>query len=370
MSRRMLLCLVFFCCLLTTIKVSAQDAGQERNMKVATGENQESPFGVLEFLHWSHPWNNHKYSSVQDLEKAVALMKEAGVSWVRMDFLWEDIEPKKGAFQFEKYDRIVNLLSKNNIKILGLLNYNTTWAAPAGKWNAAPKNQLFIAYAVRIINRYKDRVKHWEVWNEPDSDTYWVPQDGLRSYCKLLKEVYLAAKKADPECKILNGGLAQGLASVNHLYDNGGKGYFDILNIHIFESPFHAGAVKRVAAYPKLAHKVMQRNGDGQKKIWVTEIGCPGVPTGERVNNWWMGANPDEDQQASWLTEAFAALLKQEAVEKVFWAFLRDCSGHWNNGVDYFGMARWDFSKKPAFFAYQKSSQEGEEPPKKVGFSP
>ena len=32
---------------------------------------------------------------------------------------------------------------------------------------------------------------------------------------------------------VLNGGLAQGLASVNKLYDNGAQGSFDILNIHI-----------------------------------------------------------------------------------------------------------------------------------------
>ncbi len=45
-----------------------------------------SPFGVLEFLHWNHSWNNYKYSSLRDIEKAAALMKEARVAWVRMDF--------------------------------------------------------------------------------------------------------------------------------------------------------------------------------------------------------------------------------------------------------------------------------------------
>lgn len=57
--------------------------------------NMQSAFGVLEFLHWNHPWNNYKYSCKKDLEKAVSLMQEAGIGWLRMDFLWEDIEPKK-----------------------------------------------------------------------------------------------------------------------------------------------------------------------------------------------------------------------------------------------------------------------------------
>lgn len=315
----------------------------------------QSPFGVLEFLHWNHSWNNYKYSCRKDLEKAIALMKEAGVAWVRMDFLWEEIEPQPQEFQFEKYDQLVDLLNRNNINILALLNYSVDWAAKCPQWNCPPKeNRLFVNYAVRVIERYKDKIKYWEVWNEPDSHTYWSEQDGLKSYCTFLKDVYVAAKKIDPDCKILNGGLANGLASVNHLYDNGAKNYFDILNIHIFESPLNRGSIKAVISYPKSAHKIMARNGDNQKMIWVTEIGCPGVKRGLEVDNWWMGKNPNERQQAKWVKDIYTQLLKNPYIEKVFWAFFRDCQGHWNNGVDYFGLVRWDFSKKPSFPAYKK----------------
>jgi len=317
----------------------------------------DSPFAVLEFLHWSHPWNNNKYSRKEDLNKVVALMKEANVSFVRMDFLWSDIEPEKGKFNFEKYDYIVDLLNKNKINILGLLHYSTDWASACGKWNCPPKEyKPFVNYTAKVISRYKERVKYWEVWNEPDSATYWSSQDGLKSYCALLKQVYIAAKNIDPDCKILNGGLANGLASVNHLYDNGVKDYFDILNIHIFENPLNPVSIKAVTAYPKLAYKVMSRNGDGNKKIWLTEIGCPGVKRGLKVKNWWMGKNPDEQKQAAWVKKVYTNLLREGYVDKVFWAFFRDCKGHWNNGVDYFGLVRWDFSKKPSFQTYKECS--------------
>ena len=321
-------------------------------------KDKNNPFGVLEFLHWNHPWNSFKYSDQESLNKVVALMKKAGVGFVRMDFLWEDIEPVKGEFKFEKYDSIVDSLSKNNIKILGLLNYSVPWASPTGKWNnPSADNQLFIEYARKVIRRYKDRVKYWEVWNEPDSAIYWVQQDGLQSYCHLLKEVYLLAKTEDPGCKILNGGFANGILSVNRLYDNGAKDYFDILNIHIFESPLNPQAIKAVKAYVWLAYKVMKRNGDSDKKIWVTEIGCPGVKSGLKVKNWWLGRNPNERQQKDWLKQVFSQLFKCESVERVFWAFFRDCNEHWKNGIDYFGLVRWDYSKKPAFFAYQECAK-------------
>lgn len=316
----------------------------------------ESPFGILEFLHWNHAWNNYKYSSSDELRKAARLMQEAGVGWVRMDFLWSDIEPEQGGFDFAKYDAIVAIMHEYRINILGLLHYSTDWASACGKWNYPPKDtQSFINYVTRVIDRYKDKVKHWEVWNEPDSSTYWASQDGLKSYCALLKEVYAAAKSIDPQCKILNGGLANGLASINQLYDNGSRDYFDILNIHIFQTPLHVNSIKAVLAYPRLVRKVMQRNGDLKKELWVTEIGCPGVKRGLTPKNWWLGKNPTERQQAEWLKRIYAGLLKQNLVDKIFWAFFRDCRKHWDSGVDYFGIVRWDFSRKPSFKAYRKS---------------
>jgi len=321
-------------------------------------EDNGSPFGVLEFLHWNHSWNYYKYSGVKDLAKAARLMQEAGMSFVRVDFLWEDIQPQQGRFDFAKYDQIVEVMSDYGISILGLLNYSALWASENNRWNQPPRDYKdFVNYAAAVIARYKGRIRHWEVWNEPDSPTYWEPQDGLKSYCRLLKEVYQAAKRIDPECIILNGGLANGISSVNLLYDNGSKDYFDILNVHYFAHSATPGAIKRVLAFPKLVRKVMDRNGDAQKKIWLSEIGCPGVKRGIKTAGWWLGDNPDEGEQAEWLREVYTELIKEKIVEKIFWAFLRDCKEHWSNGVDYFGVLRWDFSPKPAYRAYKECYQ-------------
>jgi hypothetical protein len=285
-------------------------------------------------------------------------MKDAGVGCVRFDFYWQDIEPVQGEFHFRRLDLIVDELARNNIHILGLLHYSADWASACGKWNCPPKdNKVFVNYALRVVERYKGKVKYWEVWNEPDSGTYWKPQDGLKSYCILLKDVYQAVKKADPDCLVLNGGISSGISGINLLYDNGAKGYFDILNVHIFENPLRPGAIKSVDAYVRTARKIMARNGDGRKKLWVTEIGCPGVKTGSRTAKWWAGENPDERRQAAWVREVYGSLMESGGVEKIFWAFLRDTKGHWGNGVDHFGLLRWDFSRKPAFAEYRDLSR-------------
>jgi hypothetical protein len=341
---------LLICLLLLTFSLSTGEA------MARAEEDKINPFGVLEFLHWNHSWNNFQYPNRESLERSIALMKEAGIGFVRVDFGWQDIEPAQGRIDYAKYDALVELLSRNKISILGILDYSADWASPNGSWNYPnPDSTFFLRYARGVVQRYKGKVKYWELWNEPDSRIYWNPQDGLKGYVDLLKAVYVELKKIDPSCKILNGGLSSGLTGVNHLYDNGGQGYFDIMNIHIFETPLDSQAIKRAQAFVRLTRKVMVKNNDAKKKIWISEIGCPGVKRGSKKNNWWMGRNPSENDQARWVKEVYGHLLKDKSVEVVFWAFFRDTNDHWQNGVDHFGLVRNDFSPKPAYEAYKRA---------------
>jgi hypothetical protein len=317
--------------------------------------DKKNPFGVLEFFHWNHAWNKYKYNNTDTIKKSVALLKEAGIGIVRLDFLWSDIEPFQGKLNFSKYDDIVTILTDNGVEILGILNYSTDWASPDKKWNSpSTDNGMFINYVTEVVKRYKDKVSYWEIWNEPDSHIYWSPQDGLKQYCSLLKDSYKKIKEIAPQSIVLNGGLANGPASVNRLYDNGAKDYFDVMNIHIFDSPLIEGSSVRVLSQIRLTEKIMRRNNDSDKPIWITELGCPGVAPGIKTKDWWMGKNPSEEEQAAWLKEVYAKILKETQVERIFWAFFRDCKDHWKDGVDYLGLIRWDFSAKPAFAEYKK----------------
>ncbi len=316
--------------------------------------DSKSRFGVLEFLQWDHDWNAHHYAGGKP-ERAVALMKEAGVGFVRMDFIWDDVEPKKGEFRFEKYDRLVETLDRGGIKILGLLDYNTSWGGD--NWNSAPNPELFTRYAREVVKRYKGKVKYWEIWNEPDQDIYWVPQDGMKAYTELLKKVYPAIKEEDPTAVVVLGGLSGGAVfPLRKVYANGGGPYFDVVNVHPFVDPLHPDAVNTMRGVYRGVKKVMDVNGDSAKRIWFTEIGCPGVNDPKAANPWWLGPNPDEAAQAKWVAKVYAETKKWEGVDKVFWAFFRDTPGHFTTGTDFFGLLREDFSKKPAFEAYKKAS--------------
>ena len=203
-------------------------------------------------------------------------MKTAGIRMVRMDFLWADIEPEKGRFDFPKYDRIVKILRDRDIGILGILEYNPTWRG--GAFNDAPDQALYILYARQVVRHFKKDVMYWEIWNEPDHQTYWQPQDDMTAYSALLAAVTPAIKEEDPTAKVVMGGLAQNYPfKLRSVYKKAGKDSFDIVNLHPFENPLMPNRGATLKGIVTSVHKVMDEFGDNAKPIWLSEVGCPGV---------------------------------------------------------------------------------------------
>ncbi len=312
--------------------------------------------GVLDFLGWDQDWNNHHYTW-ENIQKAAELMRQAHVGMVRMDFAWTDVEPKPGRFDFGRYDRIVDLLRSKGIQVLGTLEYNPAWRQAA--WNAAPEPKLYVRYAKAVVHHFKDRVKYWEIWNEPDYGTYWQPQDNLATYCKLLKKAYPAIKREDPTALVLEGSLSQMiLTSQRDIYQEAGPESFDIVNVHLFPNPLDNVSLAQARDQLQSLKRIMAEFGDQDKPIWITELGCPGVPLQSANINWWAGKSPTENEQAAWVSKVIPEVLKAPGVDKVFWAFFRDTDGFFNNGIDYFGLIRSDFTLKPAYESFKKTASE------------
>lgn len=312
-----------------------------------------NPFGLLAFLHWNHDWNKYAFRG-EILTRAVEQIKELGVGMIRTDLLWSDIHKGPNHNSYAKYDEIVDLLQKNNIQVLGLLHYNKTEAREGTvRWNTPPDSpEEFARYVSDTVQRYRGWIKHWEIWNEPNHDNYWSgPKDDLKKYCELLRLSYQAAKKADPDCTVINGGFAHPIPeAVRDLYTAGGANIFDAVNIHPFIDPLGKSPAEELEKIITKTKKIMDESGDGQKKIWITEIGCPGIPDGEKWQDWFQGKGVSEHEQAEWLEQLFRVCRRFNYVDKVFWAFYRDTDQMFMEAADYLGLVRKNLSPKPAFF--------------------
>jgi polysaccharide biosynthesis protein PslG len=313
----------------------------------------DSPFGLLAFLHWDHDWNSHHFPAAS-LSHAADLVRQGGVGTVRLDFLWSDLEAERGRFTWKKYDAIIEALWARGLCVLGVLQYNPDWRAGPG--NQAPEEAEYLRYAREVVRRFRRKIRYWEVWNEPDHPNYWQPQDGLTAYASLLAKASAAIRAEDATAQVLLGGLSQNIsANLRRIYEKAGRDAFDIVNIHPFANPLNDDALAFVERTSRECVDVMRAFSDGEKPIWITEIGCPGVARDD-IKSWWLGANPSEAEQAQWLEKVYANMAGWPNVERVFWAFFRDTPQHFGDGVDYFGLIRQDFSLKPAFERYQTLS--------------
>ena len=325
-------------------------------------DKKDNPFGVLVFLPWNDDWNDYMYPPDKAL-RAMDLIKDSGIGWVRMDFSRTKIQPQnEEGYNFEDFDWLVHELRRRQIKIVGILGYSPGWAAADGKsWNSPPKDiGSFARYVAQTVKRYQGAVNDWEIWNEPNLSNYWQPQDDMVLYAQLLKASYQAAKSVNPDCRILNGGLViQSPGDYEKFYAKGMNRFLDIFNVHLF-----VGATGVVNIDEKLVgnaeniHAVMAQFGDEHKPLWITEIGFPGVPETVKKAELKFRYKPGERQQAGLLTKAFRAVVESGKVDKIFWAFFQDTKNSFPDGADYLGLIRSDFTPKPSYEAYKELSKD------------
>ena len=215
-----------------------------------------SRFGVCAHLNrWEFP----------ELGRELDMIRDAGIGFVRTDMDWGQVQPDENSWDFSRWDAVIGEAQKRGIEILPILNGNPHFAkVPSenlGAWGA---------YVKKCVERYRGRVKYWEVFNEPDLAPFWRDDPG--GYFKALKCAYETIKEADPSAVVLTGGFA-GVPEkyIEELFKLGASDFFDVMNVHPYDGDFppEEGLARRLARLRAL----MQKYGAGGRPVWITEIG-------------------------------------------------------------------------------------------------
>ncbi|MDR1920019.1 MAG: beta-galactosidase, partial [Tannerellaceae bacterium] len=222
-----------------------------------------SPFGV----------GAHLQSGEEHLQmpQNLQMIHEAGIAWMRTDFSWSGVESPQGNWHYDHLDKMVEELEKADIRILGLLLFSVDWANPAYEHLDA-----WLEYVERTVRRYRGRVQHWEIWNEPNLSRFWnKPGGDPLAYTRLLEVTYKKIKEIDPQITVLYAGTA-GIPYefLEKSFEAGAGDYFDLLSIHPYR-PFINSVERSVQYYDELERlrKLMAKYKIDKKKIWITEMG-------------------------------------------------------------------------------------------------
>ena len=277
-----------------------------------------SPYGVVAFIPSPTRFN---------------AMQDANIAWGRYDFSWRSVEATgKGAYNWEVQDYAVAEANARGLNIYAGLGYTPSWASAGGNSNDPPTNtQDWYDYVYAAVSRYKDSIKYWEIWNEPNLTQFW---NGTQAeYINLLKIGADAAHAADPDCMVLAPELSSaGRASswmTNILQQAGDK--IDIISYHQYDGGDIPSG--RLAAIDGMHNRIVAA-GYANKPIWITESGWPSDNIGEQTQADYLVAMLDGKSSRPWW-------------KKFFWYQI------WEGATDRAGLLHQDETPKLAWYAYR-----------------
>jgi hypothetical protein len=248
-------------------------------------------------------------------EFRIRRMRELGLAGTRLEFNWSVVERERGTFSWTRLDSILTELNTAGLGAYGMLAYTPAWARPEGTTthhrpapggDAVLGNARFAHFAAEATRRYSDRIRRWEVWNEPNSPQFWIHvREGSNQgpdpadYVGLFNAVLDSIHAVDPGAEVASGGLASFGGVARELPDPQVRGRtLPARPAHVFlrqmigaglrppavglhpyagYPPGRTRPGETVPAFPDMVLDsvlvVLERQGMASTPVWVTEWG-------------------------------------------------------------------------------------------------
>ena len=140
-------------------------------------------------------------------DHSLDLARDAGFKFVRMDMLWANVE-RGGRYRFFAYDALLRALDARGMGVLWILDYGHP--DHGGSTPRTPEDiAAFGRFAEAAAAHFKGRNVRYEIWNEPNTDRFWMPVPSPSEYAALLRGAVAAIHRADPTAKVSSGGLSR-----------------------------------------------------------------------------------------------------------------------------------------------------------------
>jgi len=293
-------------------------------------------------------------------EKDLDLIAAAGFKVVRMDFLWDRTERRRGEYDWSEYDELTSNLEKRGIRPYYILDYsNSLYEATVITQNpdtlraedrstAAPRRPESIAafarWAAAAANHFRGRHVIWEIWNEPNIE-FWKPEPDVKQYIALAIATCKAIREADPQATIVAPATSKfPWGFLKKFLKSGVLDYLDGVSVHPYrseESPPETAAED----YKRLRQLIGQSAPNEAKKKIPIISGEWGYSSDKMT-----GVSPGK--QADFIVRQQLVNLLQGVPISIWYDWK-------NDGVDVnernhnFGTVNYDLQPKPGYVAIQ-----------------
>ncbi|MGC2333803.1 MAG: glycosyl hydrolase [Candidatus Acidiferrales bacterium] len=226
---------------------------------------------------------------------------------------WPDLEPNKGQWHFQTLDAYLTLAAQHHTDVLLPLGLSPQWASarPTEKstyqpgFAAEPRNiDDWREYVATVVAHCKGRVRAYEIWNEPNSKSFWT--GNVSQMVALTQAASAIIRRIDPQAIIVSPSAttSSGVGWLSQFLQMGGGQYVDVIGYHFYVAPQPPEAMIPLIQRVK---QVMAENGVGDKPLWNTESAWPSPRP-----------FPSEDLAAGYLARAYI-LNWAAGVQRLYW---------------------------------------------------
>lgn len=290
-------------------------------------------------------------------ERAYPHLAQLGVKWARCQTGWCRCETERGQYDFHWLDEVVDSLLKIGIQPWFNLGYGNRLYTPDAPDEAAvgwvpvyddAAMQAWLRFTQALAEHFAPRVKHWEIWNEPNIANFWKPnKPNAGDYVKLVAQTAPVIRKAVPGAVII-GVACSGIKMeyIDACLAAGLTDHVDVISYHPYRPKPEEGYEQEIA---RLRGSIAaHRKG---VEIWQGENGCPSKGGPESTGalsklNW------TETAQAKWLLRRILLDLRLEIPLTSY--FHTVDLVNYQEKTNFKGLLRGhEYTPKPAYYAYQ-----------------
>lgn len=319
-------------------------------------------------------------------QRSLELLRAAGVSWIRQELPWEQIEPlakgdsidpKFGESTWAKFDDIVDRARALGLQVMLRLDTSPRWALPADAPDGLSPPLDYTDYwdfVGQVATRYRGRVAAYQIWNEPNLTTEWGRRaPSATDYARLLRGASERIRSLDPSVRVVMAAMAPTLTEnsdalnelvyLQQLYDAGVRGTFDVLAVQAYglrggpDDP-RLDRSDVTLSRPLLVHALMARNGDAELPVWATEFGWNVNPPDLPVQRF---GRVTPSLQARYSVRAVARAAEQWPWMQMLYVWYWKRPDNTNRDQDWFWfrVAEPDFTLQPVYYALRDAADEG-----------
>ncbi|MCC3371904.1 sugar-binding protein [Cohnella sp. REN36] len=258
--------------------------------------DNESVFGLN--THYALNW---KDDIIDGARKLGARHHRSGIVWETADRNAKDASGTK-IYDYTESDALLNKLYGYGFNQITVLGIDKNAYYQNGTVNTAASLQAMGDFVYRTVDRYKGKIRQWEMPNEPEifSKPY-IPEE----FVQIQKTAYLNLKKADPDAMLLAGDHTSSVLSVlPKELALGSYDYADAYSFHpyVYNSMPDGSLSKLIGGVKDLVNAY-----GGWKDYYLTEGGWPTAKAGY--------PSVSEETQRDYIVRAFLNYMTMDQVK-------------------------------------------------------